>query len=92
MFDIVQEADEQYLYVVKVSFLEIYNEKIHDLLDSNRIRIFIRLKNQFANQRRSSQRPFRIRPLGSNRLQSHRNESIDADRINQQDNSRNQNE
>ncbi len=38
MFDIIDEADEEYLYVIKVSFLEIYNEKIHDLLDSNKKR------------------------------------------------------
>jgi kinesin family protein 5 len=34
MFAIIDEADDEYLYVIKVSFLEIYNEKIHDLLDS----------------------------------------------------------
>ena len=37
MFEIVEEADDEYVHVVKVSFLEIYNEKIHDLLDSREL-------------------------------------------------------
>jgi kinesin family protein 5 len=33
MFDCIMRANESIEFTVKVSFLEIYNEKIHDLLD-----------------------------------------------------------
>ena len=38
VFDCIMRANESIEFTVKVSFLEIYNEKIHDLLD--RIYIF----------------------------------------------------
>lgn len=34
VFDGIMKANENIEFTVKVSFLEIYNEKIHDLLDS----------------------------------------------------------
>ena len=33
VFDCIMRANESIEFTVKVSFLEIYNEKIHDLLD-----------------------------------------------------------
>lgn len=36
VFDGIMKANENIEFTVKVSFLEIYNEKIHDLLDSTK--------------------------------------------------------
>ena len=61
MFNIIDEAEDEYLYVIKVSFLEIYNEKIHDLLDSKLFFLIVRSKNQSPNKRRSPKRHFCVR-------------------------------
>ena len=34
VFDSIVNASENIIFKVKVSYLELYNEKIHDLLDS----------------------------------------------------------
>jgi hypothetical protein len=36
VFELILDANESIEFTVKVSFLEIYNEKIHDLLDRKR--------------------------------------------------------
>lgn len=35
LFDMIAEAPNTIEFSIKASFLEIYNEKIHDLLDRN---------------------------------------------------------
>lgn len=41
IFDCIMRANENIEFTVKVSFLEIYNEKIHDLLDGDNYFLFI---------------------------------------------------
>lgn len=42
LFDIVNNKSDDLIYIVKVSFLEIYNEKIMDLLDTNKTNLKIK--------------------------------------------------
>ncbi|CAK80317.1 unnamed protein product (macronuclear) [Paramecium tetraurelia] len=42
LFDVVHSKSEELIYIVKVSFLEIYNEKIMDLLDTNKTNLKIK--------------------------------------------------
>ena len=42
LFDIVDNKSEDVIHIIKVSFLEIYNEKIMDLLDTNKTNLKIK--------------------------------------------------
>ncbi|CAK70065.1 unnamed protein product (macronuclear) [Paramecium tetraurelia] len=42
LFDVVNGKSDDLIYIVKVSFLEIYNEKIMDLLDTNKTNLKIK--------------------------------------------------
>ncbi|CAD8081819.1 unnamed protein product [Paramecium sonneborni] len=42
LFDVVHTKSDDLIYIVKVSFLEIYNEKIMDLLDTNKTNLKIK--------------------------------------------------
>lgn len=42
LFDIVNNKSDDLIQIVKVSFLEIYNEKIMDLLDTNKTNLKIK--------------------------------------------------
>ncbi|CAD8061889.1 unnamed protein product [Paramecium primaurelia] len=42
LFDVVHSKSDDLIYIVKVSFLEIYNEKIMDLLDTNKTNLKIK--------------------------------------------------
>ncbi|CAD8168433.1 unnamed protein product [Paramecium pentaurelia] len=42
LFDVVHNKSHDLIYIVKVSFLEIYNEKIMDLLDTNKTNLKIK--------------------------------------------------
>lgn len=42
LFDVVHSKSEDLIHIVKVSFLEIYNEKIMDLLDTNKTNLKIK--------------------------------------------------
>jgi kinesin family protein 5 len=44
LFDGVTEADENIEFTFKVSYVEIYLEKIRDLLDENRIKINLTIR------------------------------------------------
>ena len=41
LFEIIN-SDDELVYIIKVSFLEIYNEKIQDLLDANNTNLKIK--------------------------------------------------
>ena len=54
VFDNIMNANENSEFTVKVSFLEIYNEKIQDLLDSNKYLVFFNLLIHFFSQKKQS--------------------------------------
>lgn len=47
VFENILNANENFEFTVKVSFLEIYNEKIQDLLDSNKFGFIYIIKYQY---------------------------------------------
>lgn len=42
VFDTIEDTDENIEYVIKVSVVEIYNEKIRDLLDNKKMNLRLR--------------------------------------------------
>jgi len=52
VFDAIEASNENIEYVIKVSVLEIYNEKIRDLLDVSKLNLKVRenIKNGFYIQ------------------------------------------
>lgn len=69
VFVMIENAAEKFEFTIKVSMLEIYNERIQDLLDSKKSQLIFRKEEQLEDQADKEAGDIRCRGDGGVRSQ-----------------------